>query len=336
MQAVIMKSFLLLSLAATAISSGLATKPLPPDPSPVCKLPKAVGTCRAKISRFYYDFSSKSCRKFIYSGCSGNENNFKRRADCKSTCKGPKPVPPIDPPTDICKLPIVVGPCKAAFLSWGFENGKCKQFAYGGCQGNENRFGTKEECEKTCGKPRHPTPSQDICELPIVVGPCEALIASWGFEKGACKEFTYGGCEGNENRFSTKDACKAACGGPADPPPPPDICKLPIVVGPCKAAFPSWGFENGECKQFTYGGCQGNENRFSTKEDCEKACDKPSPPAEEDGCSLPLDGGLCLAAFKRFGFKDGKCVEFVYGGCGANGNNFETVEECEKECGKKY
>ncbi|KAK6733881.1 hypothetical protein RB195_017568 [Necator americanus] len=51
-------------------------------------------------------------------------------------------------------------------------------------------------------------------------------------------------------------------------------------------------------------------------------------------CSLKLDQGKCRASHKRYGFdkKEGKCVEFVFGGCGGNKNNFETKEACEKEC----
>jgi hypothetical protein len=52
-----------------------------------------------------------------------------------------------------CGLPIVSGPCNAAFFAYGFDQarGHCVRFPYGGCQGNENRFDTLAECEAACG-----------------------------------------------------------------------------------------------------------------------------------------------------------------------------------------
>ena len=51
-------------------------------------------------------------------------------------------------------------------------------------------------------------------------------------------------------------------------------CKLPQETGPCRAAFQKFHFdsESGTCKEFIYGGCDGNENRFDSKEDCLRAC----------------------------------------------------------------
>lgn len=56
----------------------------------------------------------------------------------------------------------------------------------------------------------------------------------------------------------------------------PPECSLPADRGPCKGRFQKWYYENaiGGCTTFIYGGCQGNRNRFQTKEDCEKKCAK--------------------------------------------------------------
>ncbi len=55
-------------------------------------------------------------------------------------------------------------------------------------------------------------------------------------------------------------------------------------------------------------------------------------------CSLVPDTGICRAYLKRWAFikSDGKCKEFVYGGCNGNSNRFMTEEECLKVCGKKF
>ncbi|KAK5972741.1 Kunitz-type serine protease inhibitor 4 [Trichostrongylus colubriformis] len=51
-------------------------------------------------------------------------------------------------------------------------------------------------------------------------------------------------------------------------------------------------------------------------------------------CRLKHKSGRCRALFKRYGYstKEKKCVMFFYGGCGGNGNNFLTKEECKKKC----
>ncbi|RCN35663.1 Kunitz/Bovine pancreatic trypsin inhibitor domain protein [Ancylostoma caninum] len=51
-------------------------------------------------------------------------------------------------------------------------------------------------------------------------------------------------------------------------------------------------------------------------------------------CTLQLASGPCRASIQRYGYDTakGKCVEFTYGGCEGNKNNFLTMENCEKEC----
>ena len=52
------------------------------------------------------------------------------------------------------------------------------------------------------------------------------------------------------------------------------MCKLPKIIGDCKAAFPKYYFDStsGQCKSFTYGGCGGNGNNFNTRGECEQQC----------------------------------------------------------------
>jgi hypothetical protein len=46
------------------------------------------------------------------------------------------------------------------------------------------------------------------------------------------------------------------------------VCSLPFDPGPCEALFPVYAFVDGSCMLRTYGGCQGNGNRFETLEAC--------------------------------------------------------------------
>jgi Kunitz/Bovine pancreatic trypsin inhibitor domain len=52
----------------------------------ICGLPVAVGSCEENIDRWYWDQTAESCKRFEYSGCDGNENNFVTEVDCIETC----------------------------------------------------------------------------------------------------------------------------------------------------------------------------------------------------------------------------------------------------------
>ncbi|KAG6445181.1 hypothetical protein O3G_MSEX003791 [Manduca sexta] len=53
---------------------------------------------------------------------------------------------------NICFLPLEVGVCRALFFRYGYDPAikACKEFMYGGCQGNANNFKTLEECQEAC------------------------------------------------------------------------------------------------------------------------------------------------------------------------------------------
>lgn len=53
----------------------------------------------------------------------------------------------------------------------------------------------------------------DICNLPVVAGPCKATYPRWYYNNDSktCLGFIYGGCKGNENNFLTKADCQRKC-----------------------------------------------------------------------------------------------------------------------------
>ncbi|KAJ7305057.1 hypothetical protein JRQ81_010855 [Phrynocephalus forsythii] len=58
--------------------------------------------------------------------------------------------------------------------------------------------------------------------------------------------------------------------------------------------------------------------------------------SRRDKCNLPLEIGLCKAAFERYYYDrvTRRCQAFIYGGCQGNANNFLTKSRCIRECGR--
>ena len=142
------------------------------DDKDFCKLPSAVGDCRAAIPRWYYNEESKECEEFIWGGCDGNANNFATKAKCELRCKEEVQEQSIDQESreavskgqsseesngkrmnnEICDLPEDGGRCRALLERYRFnsETNQCEIFQYGGCGGNENNFEDIHDCEKAC------------------------------------------------------------------------------------------------------------------------------------------------------------------------------------------
>ncbi|XP_058050660.1 actinia tenebrosa protease inhibitors-like [Ahaetulla prasina] len=112
-----------------------------------------------------------------------------------------------------------------------------------------------------------------------------------------------------------------------------DICQLPKEVGRCKASFPRFYFNTatGNCEGFNYGGCEGNKNNFLTLNQCRAACQRSETPSK---CKLKARKGRCKSKIPRYYYNayNKRCRLFIYGGCGGNENNFQTIAQCKKDC----
>jgi len=179
-------------------------------------------------------------------------------------------------------------------------------------------------------------------------GPCEAAFPTWYFsiESERCEEFSYGGCDGNANKFKTKSDCEQFCprSGTQTSPPlvqdnhdeilldnnnanccdpllEPGVLNNPISrEGHRCCPDGKWGYSIGDGKRF---GCGG---QIMTNPEG-KICDI---------CSLPSDSGSCKSNNKAlvprwyFNAKSQQCDEFTYGGCDGNANNFQTKSGCQQ------
>ena len=58
----------------------------------------------------------------------------------------------------------------------------------------------------------------------------------------------------------------------------PFRCNLPPDVGRCRSRRPKYHYDaqRGDCRLFFWGGCEGNDNRFDSDEECRDTCAEPS------------------------------------------------------------
>ncbi|KAF4523778.1 hypothetical protein B566_EDAN009010 [Ephemera danica] len=167
-----------------------------------CLLPAMAGPCRAGIPMFYYNAESGKCIKFRYGGCGGNGNRFQSRVTCERRCTGVQ--------SSGSKPAAVTAECQRdpAELRCGGQ----------GCFASRDQEGCYQcRCASDATSTVSPTdrPRPDLCELPPARGHCRALLPRWTFDArtGQCREFRFGGCDGNGNNFMTEAECQNMCGG---------------------------------------------------------------------------------------------------------------------------
>ncbi|KAL3085166.1 hypothetical protein niasHS_010235 [Heterodera schachtii] len=327
-----------------------------------CALPKDRGPCDKYEMRFYFNRELGECKYFFYGGCEGNANNFARVDDCEKTCGvgtggvEAKSVADGAVPRDgdAATLPTAatategnsaaIAEAKVPLSQGPNEIGEEDELA------NVTTAATTESSVTGTTTGAGGIPSSTLlpsnrCQHPKDEGHCAAQFMRWFWDGEAkkCEQFPYGGCGGNGNNFGSREECLSICHREVTPPveksvdPGSDVCESDIDEGQCRSTFIRYAFDRqtGECRQFKYGGCGGNGNNFATLADCKKRCTPPETEILSNNiCEHRIDPGECSGVFHRFGYDtdSNRCKQFMYGGCGGNGNNFATVADCKVAC----
>ncbi|CAB3221736.1 unnamed protein product [Arctia plantaginis] len=115
-----------------------------------------------------------------------------------------------------CTLKPDKGPCRGGIEMYYFDvsTSNCSTFAWGGCQGNGNRFNTLGEClDKCLSKKGSKKPRPKFCALTYDYGYCFGALERWYYDNiwKMCKKTIYSGCGGNDNNFLYRDQCESVC-----------------------------------------------------------------------------------------------------------------------------
>jgi len=275
-----------------------------------CEQEKAVGPCRARKSRWFFNKDTQNCEQFTYSGCRGNENNFETQEKCQETCQvlplgrtthtniSPFDVPFTTLPEKVPDRPMLGG-------SIG-----------GGCPG---------------------------CPSPSAITPKIKMVAA----HGAKKLTTYSQVTGDEcDHVQLRDVIdvktQVVAGTNYI-----FTMRLDVKSGPnCQTQSKRVCSNIMVHKPLT---CRSNEDIKTCLEIIREdkiSCDEEdsimvpeimissSPRQSVDPCMEDKVVGRCKASLNRFYFdKNSKsCQPFKYGGCMANGNNFADKSSCEETC----
>ncbi|KRY84387.1 Uncharacterized protein T4D_13764 [Trichinella pseudospiralis] len=271
-----------------------------------CKLPVSPGIGNERLERYAYNVDLSTCTLFIYYGTKGNANNFFTKEDCEQHCLEEKstvnPCAEGQPAKNAVGLPLqCTGDATSTSCPIGYW-----------CH-----FGASPSTTLCC-----PGVVTNVCELPVVFGVGSSQLLRYYYDRKSnqCLQFTYGGSKGNQNNFKTYNECEKTCSA---------------FLNPCPQGMPAVNaFTNQQlhCTADSATCPLGYWCHYGLEQKTQVCC----PGAVSDVCKLLINQGVGSAMSTRYGYNTltSECERFEFRGAKGNQNNFLTLEDCIKACGK--
>ncbi|KAM9629403.1 tissue factor pathway inhibitor isoform 2-T4 [Morphnus guianensis] len=215
-----------------------------------CFHEKDPGICRGYFSRYFYNKETKSCEVFKYGGCLGNQNNFKDLEECQTTCQGNSNLLPI--------LPAEEHPNTVNSSSPAEEPNQFPGIFV-------NLLPTAPNDEKS-NILNSSSPKEERNQFPIFFVPRYFGYLRFIFRCFSSHTLTCSDTEETNHQPTPSN----------EPPPIPSLCMTPMDRGLCRAKELRffYNYSTGRCHPFSYSGCGGNENNFTSRKSCLRICKK--------------------------------------------------------------
>uniref|UniRef100_A0A1I7RSZ6 Kunitz/Bovine pancreatic trypsin inhibitor domain protein n=1 Tax=Bursaphelenchus xylophilus TaxID=6326 RepID=A0A1I7RSZ6_BURXY len=309
-----------------------------------CSLPKERGPCDKYELRFYYSAELKECKYFFYGGCDGNANNFGRKEECDQVCNAGQAVnagetPTAAPATEVQEqttaqetvVPAVTTevipenePEPIQTTVDTFEPSTTTVVERTTVDQTLVKLNSKEE-EATEERPEDRQTTVAEIEAPS--------------EQKATTEEQKTETEAPANEATTQQAVQVDSEAQAEEKSEQKETSKPIDNGTEDSELTQRPVQETEVPTQpqtqppeTVAPVQTRPPRPQTK--------RPPPPTTTavplptNRCQHPVDSGNCGGRFDRWIWNAEKriCESFIYTGCGGNGNNFGSREECLSIC----
>uniref|UniRef100_A0A0K2TMJ4 Papilinlike [Aplysia californica] n=1 Tax=Lepeophtheirus salmonis TaxID=72036 RepID=A0A0K2TMJ4_LEPSM len=160
---------------------------------------------------------------------------------------------------------------------------------------------------------------KSTCTLNKDPGTCAKNITQYYFNKDlkSCESFTWGGCEGNKNRFDTVLECNDVC--------QPSSKELSDNHPELSQKKKTQESSDEDYDYYNLNFIQENKNEEVARNI-----------SDRDGsiCGLPVEIGNCTKHSPRFFYnmQSGSCQFFIWKGCVKNENNFISIKKCLDKC----